>query len=257
MKNKIYICDVFDFLNKLPDCSIDLAIVDPPYNLKIANWDIFKNEKEFLNFSYRWMDLMLLKMKPDASFYIFNTPYNCALFINFLKDKKIKFNNFITWYKKDGLNYSKTKYVNNQESILFYSMSKKYYFNSDDIRIPYESNKRIEHARKKGILKNGKRWFPNNKGKLCPDVWQISSVRHVNKINGKIVKQRHPSPKPREMIERMIRASSEENDLILDLFAGTGVVSLIAKELNRNFIACEINKDYIDENLKEYLCLKL
>ncbi|QWU80346.1 site-specific DNA-methyltransferase [Campylobacter novaezeelandiae] len=257
MQNKIYICDVFEFLEKLPNACIDLAIVDPPYNLKIAKWDSFKNENEFLEFSYKWMELMLLKMKPNGSFYIFNTPYNCALFINFLKDKKLNFNNFITWYKKDGLSYAKTKYVNNQESILFYAMSKKYYFNADEIRIPYESESRIKHAAKKGILKNGKRWYPNEKGKLCPDVWQISSLRHTNKINGKTMKQNHPSPKPKEMIERMIKASSKENDLILDLFAGTGVVSLMAKKLNRNFIGCESNIEYLNKNLRDDLCLKL
>lgn len=248
--NKIYIQDVFVFLEFLPDNCIDLAIVDPPYNLKVANWDNFKSQKEFLNFSFKWIDLMLQKLKNTASFYIFNTPYNCALFINYLQNRKVYFQNFISWYKKDGLSYSKRRYNNNQESILFYTMdSKKYYFDYESIRIPYNSIERISHARKKGILKNGKRWYPNPKGKLCPDVWEITSERHKNKINGKVMKQNHPTPKPKEMIERMIKASSKDGDLVLDLFSGTGTTSIIAKQLGRKFIGCEINENYVDSNL--------
>lgn len=247
--NKIYIESVFAFLKKLPDSCIDLAIIDPPYNLKKANWDCFKNEDDFLDFSFKWIDLMLLKMKKTGSFYIFNTPYHCALFLHYLQGKA-SFQNLICWYKKDGFSAHKRRYNNAQESILFYTMdSKNYYFDCEEIRIPYESQKRIEHAEKKGILKNGKRWYPNKNGKLCPDVWEIVSSRHKNKINGKVVAPSHPTPKPKEMIERMIKASSKENDLILDLFSGSGVTSLVASELKRNFIGCELNKEYVDSKL--------
>ena len=87
--NKIYICDIFKFLDMLPDNCCNLAIIDPPYNLKVADWDKFKNEQAFLEFSFKWIDKMITKLKPNASFYIFNTPYNCALFLNYLKDKNI------------------------------------------------------------------------------------------------------------------------------------------------------------------------
>ena len=68
MLNKIYIQDCFSFLESLADSSIDLAIIDPPYNLKVANWDSFKSEKEFLTFSYKWIDLLLVKMKKAGVF---------------------------------------------------------------------------------------------------------------------------------------------------------------------------------------------
>jgi hypothetical protein len=59
--------------------------------------------------------------------------------------------------------------------------------------------------KKKGIIKKGKRWFPNPKGKLCPDVWPFSSQRHKEKINGKVQKLQHITPKPLDMIERIIK----------------------------------------------------
>lgn len=81
-------------------------------------------------------------------------------------------------------------------------------------------------------------------GKLCTDVWEISSDRHQNKVEGRIKKNIHPSPKPEDMIERMIRASSKEGDLVLDLFSGTGTTSTVAKRLKRDFIGCELNELY-------------
>ena len=106
---------------------------------------------------------------------------------------------------------------------------------------------------KTGISKNGKRWYPNKNGKLCTDVWEIPSERHSRKINGKVVKLEHPTIKPEKMIERIIKASTNENDLVLDLFSGSGTTSYVAKKQNRNFIAIEKSKKYcnlINERFK-------
>ncbi len=119
--NTIFIQDCFEFLKSLENESIDLAIIDPPYNLNVASWDKFKSEEKFLEFSFKWMDLLLDKMKKNGSFYVFNTPYNCALFLHYLRGKAV-FQNFITWYKKDGLSYTKKRFVSHQESILFYTI---------------------------------------------------------------------------------------------------------------------------------------
>ena len=103
----------------------------------------------------------------------------------------------------------------------------------------------MEHAARKGILKNGSRWFPNPGGKLCGDVWHITSERHKNKVNGKVRRMEHATPKPVEMIERIIKASSVEGDLVFDCFVGSGTTGIAAKKLSRNFLACDINESYV------------
>jgi site-specific DNA-methyltransferase (adenine-specific) len=244
--NKIYNLDVFDFLdNIVKDNSIDLAIIDPPYNLKKAEWDTFKNEEEFFNFTFDWIDKLISKLKDTGSIYIFNTPYNCAYILQYLVKKGLIFRNWITWDKRDGLGYSKKKYANGQETILFFTKSNNYIFNCDAIRTPYESEERIKHASKKGILKNGKRWYPNPNGRLCGEVWHFSSQRHKEKVNGKVVKLPHITPKPLDLIERIVKASSNEGDLILDCFMGIGTTAIVSKKLGRNYIGTELNEEYI------------
>ena len=252
-ENKIYCIDCFEFLDKIDDNSIDLAVIDPPYNLKKAKWDTFNSHKDFLNFTFKWIDKLIPKLKETGSFYVFNTPFNSAYILQYLNKKGLVFQNWIVWDKRDGLAYAKNKYVNGQETILFFTKSDTYTFNFEDIRLPYESEERMLHAKKKGILKNGKRWFPNPNGKLCGEVWHFSSERHKNKINGKTQKMPHLTPKPLDMIELIIKASSNPNDLVLDCFMGIGTTALACKKLNRKFIGCDNNQNYIsisNERLK-------
>ncbi len=242
---EIYNLDVFDFLDeKVQDDSVDLIVTDPPYNLKKADWDTFKSEEEFLNWTFNWIDKSISKLKDNGSLYIFNTPYNSAYILQHLVLKGLVFQNWITWDKRDGLGSAKRKYSNGQETILFFTKNKKNTFNYDAIRVPYESTSRIAHAAKKGILKNGKRWFPNPNGRLCGEVWHFSSQRHKEKINGKTQKLSHLTPKPLDLIERIIKASSNEGDLVMDMFLGSGTTAVACEKLNRNFIGTELNKEF-------------
>lgn len=245
--NAIEFADVFEYLDKIDDDTVDLAIIDPPYNLDVASWDTFDNLDVFLDFTRKYLKIVYRKLKKNGSLYIFNTAFNSAFILMILQlELKMNYQNWIIWYKKDGFSACRKKYVNNQETILFFTKSDKYTFNYNEIREPYESTSRIEAAKKKGILKNGKRWYPNPNGKLCPDVWEFTSVRLEKKKNGRTIKQVHPTPKPEGMIERMIKASSNEGDLVLDLFSGTGTTALIAKKNKRNFIGCDNNKEYVE-----------
>lgn len=242
---ELYCLDYREFFTKVKDASVDLAIIDPPYNLKKASWDTFKSQDDFLIFTFDWIDRLIPKLKETASLYIFNTPLNSSYILNHLVNKNFVFQNWIVWDKRDGFNNSTKRYAGWQETILFFTKSHKYTFNADEIRIPYESTDRIAHAQKKGILKNGKRWFPNEKGKLCGDVWRISSERHKTKVKGKVQKLLHVTPKPLDMIERMIIASSNESDLVLDCFVGSGTTAVAAIMHHRQFIGSDIDCAYV------------
>lgn len=249
--NRIYNLDCIDFLQKLDDLSADLAIIDPPYNMQKADWDTFPSQEAFLEFTFRWIDALLPKLSKQGSLYLFNTPYNCAFILPYLLQKGLLFQNWITWDKRDGLGSSTRKYSNGQESILFCTKGQRHIFNYNAIRVPYESTERIQHASKKGILKNGKRWFPNAAGRLCGEVWHIPSERHQRKIGGKIQKMDHVTPKPLAMIERMVLASSNPGDLVVDCFVGSGTTAVAAKKLNRNFLCNDKNAEYVKLAQKE------
>ena len=254
-RNKIYHMDCFKFLDMVDNGIVDLAVIDPPYNMRKADWDTFKSQKDFLTFTFRWIDVLVPKLKDSGSLYIFNTPYNSAFILSHLEDQGMIFQNWITWDKRDGMGGAKQRYSNGQETILFFTNGKNHIFNYDDIRLPYESVDRMEHAKKKGILKDGKRWFPNPGGKLCGEVWHITSERHKNKINGKTPKMPHLTPKPLEMIERIVKASSKNGDLVFDCFVGSGTTAIAAKKNGRNFLCCDSNKTYVElarKNLDKY-----
>lgn len=248
--NKVYHLDVFAFLAaKVAEETVDLAVIDPPYNMQKAGWDAFRSQKDFLHFTFAWLEALLPKLKRSGSLYIFNTPCNSAYILQFLAEKKMTFRNWIVWDKQDGISAPKNKYVSGAETILFFTQGK-HTFNHDAIREPYKSAERMKYAAKRGILKNGKRWYPHPGGKLCSEVWRFSSERHKRKVDGKVQKMPHLTPKPLDMIERIIKASSNEGDLVLDCFLGSGTTAVASRNLNRNFIGCEKSKKYYD------LCIK-
>lgn len=243
--NEVHCMDCFEFLERIDGGAVDLAVVDPPYNMRKDHWDRFKSESDFFEFTYAWIDVMLPKLKDHASLYIFNTPYNAAFILRHLVERGLIFQNWITWDKRDGMGGARRRFSNGQETILFFTKGKNHTFNYNDVRVPYESTDRIRHARVKGILKNGKRWFPNPDGRLCGEVWHITSERHKNKKNGKVQRMAHITPKPMEIIARIITASSNENDFVLDCFVGSGTTAVVAKRLKRNFFCCDREKSYV------------
>ncbi|MDR0643330.1 MAG: site-specific DNA-methyltransferase [Treponema sp.] len=238
--------DCIDFLNKIDDGFADLAVLDPPYNMRKSDWDTFKSDKDFFDWTFSWIDVLLPKLKDTGSLYIFNTPYNCAFILQYLVSKKMKFQNWITWDKRDGLGASKRKYSNGQEAILFFTKSNRYTFNYEEIRVPYESVERMQAAEKTGILKNGKRWYPNPNGRFCGEVWHFTSERHKTKVNGKVQKLDHITPKPLDLVERIIKASSNEKDIVLDCFVGGGTTAVSAKKLLRNFICSDSKAEFVE-----------
>jgi site-specific DNA-methyltransferase (adenine-specific) len=237
---KVYAMDCRDFLTtEVKQNSVDLIVIDPPYNMRKADWDTFSSLDTFLDFSKEYLSLCIQTLKTTGSLYIFNTPYNCAYLIPILDGLGMKYRSWITWHKADGPGNSITKWKLSQECLLFYTKSDSYTFNADEVRVPYASGR--EHS---GVIKNGKRWFPNPKGALCGDVWHFTSERHLNKVNGKTQKNEHLASKPLALIERVIKASSNEGDLVMDCFVGSGTTAIAAKALGRDYIVNDFDNVY-------------
>ena len=244
--NTVVCAECLDFIQQTEDVSVDLAILDPPYGLSKGAWDSFRSHEDFMAFTKGWVDALLPKIRDGGAIYVFNTPYNCAFILSHLVERGMSFQNWITWDKRDGIASTKNRFVPNQESLLFFAKGNPKTFNAEEIRQPYDSTSRIAHAARVGIIKNGKRWFPNPNGKLCGDVWHFPSERHKFKINGRTQKLGHDTVKPLDMIELIVKASSSPGDIILDCFVGSGTTAVAASNLKRNFLCCDSNPEYVE-----------
>ncbi len=245
MINVVSGCDAISFLAKIPNDSVPLACIDPPYNMSKGEWDSWLTDGEFFSFTKAWLNEVFRVLKPGGGAFIFNTPRNCAYILRHAELQGMNFQNWITWDKRDGFAATKKRFVPAQETILYLTKpGSEPEFHADDVRVPYDSTERIAAATKTGILKNGKRWFPNEDGKLCTDVWHITSERHKNKVNGRTTKSAHPTQKPIELIERIILAASSPGDVVLDCFMGTGTTAIASLNTGRQFIGCEFNEAF-------------
>jgi site-specific DNA-methyltransferase (cytosine-N4-specific) len=244
--SRVEVSDAVEFLKSLPTSSVQLLCTDPPYNMKKAEWDTFDSQSHFLAFTKAWISESIRVVSPGGAFFVFNSPENAAHIFLQCESLGLQFRNWITWDKRDGFASTKSKFVPAQETILYFvKPGGEPVFNADSVRIPYESEDRIAAAAKRGILKNGKRWFPNPNGKLCTDVWHVSSERHKSKVNGRIQKPIHPTQKPLEIIDRIIRATTNIGDFVLDPFVGSGTTAVSALSNARGYLCCDNDPNYV------------
>ena len=146
-----------------------------------------------------------------------------------------KYLNEIVWVY-DLADNSKTNYPKKHDCILFYKKGKEYTFNSDVIRIEYDSaTKKRYNGTKVG---RGNKTELNTLGKVPNNVWRDIDIQRNNNI--------YATQKPKSLIERIIKASSNEGDTVADYYLGSGTTAVVCKELNRNFIGCDINPKAIE-----------
>ncbi len=243
--------------NYLDDSSVDLVFTDPPYFITSNDWDKqWKNKEEYINWSREWIQLAYNKLKPNGSIYVCISWHYSGYIQQLLEEVGFHIKNRITW-KRDKGRGSKTNFKNIHEDIWFCTKSKKdYCFNIDDIMV---KKKVIAPYRDKDG--NPKDWFidenfekirythPGNLwDEFCVPYWSMHEVRSYAKSkrepNNKF--QKHPTQKPKSLIKKCILASSNQNDIILDLFGGSGSTAIAAKELKRDYILFETNTEYIN-----------
>lgn len=149
--------------------------------------------------------------------------------------------NEIIWDRKvPSMGGSTRRYSSVHDTIGFFAKSKDYYFDLDSIRIPYDEE--TKKARSRSIFV-GKKWL--EVGYNPKDLWSVSRLHRIHSE-----REDHPTQKPLEIIERMIKASCPENGVVLDPFAGTGTTAVACLQNNRRFITYELNSDYYELILK-------
>jgi site-specific DNA-methyltransferase (adenine-specific) len=242
-KHKIIYADALEALKTLPDNSVDLIFADPPYNIgknfngKIEKWD---TEDSYLEWCYEWLDLCVQKLKPNGSFYVMTATQFMPYFDIHLRKKLTILSRLVWSYDSSGVQ-AKKYYGSMYEPILFCVKDKNNYtFNTNDILVEAKTG-----AKRKLI--DYRKAVPTvyNSEKVPGNVWEFSRVRYRMDEY-----ENHPTQKPISLLERIIKASSNEGDLVLDPFSGTFTTCYVAKELNRNSIGIELQDEYVKIGLR-------
>lgn len=239
MKNDIIEnIDALQGIESLPDKSVDLVIADPPYGLgkDYGNDSDKKPEKEFLEWMEKWLLLTIPKLKDSGSLYIFATwRYSPEIFV-FLKKHMIMLNEIIWDRKVPSMGGTTRKYSSVHDTIGFFAKTAKYYFDLDPIRIPYDP--KTKKARSRSIFV-GSKWLET--GCNPKDLWSVSRLHRIHSE-----REDHPTQKPLEIVERMVKASCPRGGVVLDPFAGSGTTVEACIKNERHYVAFEINPQYYD-----------
>lgn len=234
--NKIFNEDILLGVNKIPNNSIDLILADPPYCLgkDYGNNSDKLEANEYLEWSAKWIKAVIPKLKKSGGFYIFLTWQYSPEIFSYIKKHLIMVNEIIWDRRVPSMGGSVRKFTSVHDNIGYFVKDKKYYFNLDPIRIPYD--KETKKARTRSIF-IGKKWL--EMGYNPKDIWSISRI-HAQEAE----RENHPTQKPIKILKRMILASSPVNGVVLDPFMGSGSTAAACILNDRNYIGFEINPKY-------------
>lgn len=234
--NRVLNEDALAGIAKIPDGSLDLIVTDPPYCLgkDYGNESDKLDPEAYLEWSKQWIDAVIPKLKPAGSLYVFLTwRYSPEIFC-YLKKRLIMLNEIIWDRKVPSMGGSTRRFSSVHDNIGFFAKAKDHYFDIDSIRIPYDEE--TKKARSRSIFV-GKKWL--EVGYNPKDVWSISRLHAIHSE-----RVEHPTQKPLEVIERMIKASCPPDGVVFDPFMGSGTTAVAAFRLKRDFIGFEVNPDY-------------
>lgn len=225
-EQKIILGDALERISDFPSEIFDLIIADPPYNLgkDYGNNHDIKGFDDYLDFSRRWIGACQRVLKPNGTIYVF-MGFRFISYLYDILDREYNFffNSWIVWHYTQGM--GKTRgFSPRHDDILMFTKGKDFVFNLDDVRVPQK------YYRDRN----------NMRGANPGDVWEFS---HVHYSNGN--RQEHPTQKPEGLIERMVLASSNSGDWVLDPFSGSGTTLRVCQQLQRNGVGIEINPDYV------------
>lgn len=239
----IILGDALEALKTIPDESVDLIFADPPYNIGkdfAGVKDKWVSDEDYLSWCYQWLDLCIKKLKPTGVFYVMTSTQFMPYFDIYLR-KKLTILSRIVWsYDSSGVQ-AKKYFGSMYEPILFCVKDKdKYTFNADAIMVEAKtgSQRKLIDYRKNPPQ-------PYNTKKIPGNVWDFARVRYRMDEY-----ENHPTQKPIALLERIIKASSNEGDTVLDPFSGTFTTGFVAKQLHRNTIGIDLQEEYVKIGLR-------
>ena len=225
-EQKIVLGDALEKISDFPSEFFDLIIADFSYNLgkDYGNNYYIKGFDDYLDFSRRWIGACQRVLKSNGTIYVF-MGFRFISYLYDILDREYNFffNNWIVWHYTQGM--GKTRgFSPRHDDVLMFTKGKDFVFNLDDVRVPQK------YYRDRN----------NMRGANPGDVWEFS---HVHYSNGN--RQEHPTQKPEGLMERMVLASSNSGDWVLDPFSGSGTTLRVCQQLQRNGVGIEINPDYV------------
>ena len=234
--------DSLEWLASLPPGSARLVVADPPYGVRKAEWDTFASREEYISWSDRWLAEVSRVLSDDGSAYVMG-------FSEVLADVKqagaryFQGCRWLVWYYRNKANLSRD-WGRSHESILHLRKSRRFVFHVDPVRIPYNAHTRRYPQRKQGgtsafVKGRGSSWTPHPLGAKPRDVLEIPILN-----NGMAEKTPHPTQKPLELIRRLVLASSDEDDLVLDPFSGSGTTAVVCELTGRRWEVCDQDASY-------------
>jgi site-specific DNA-methyltransferase (adenine-specific) len=231
--------DCLTVLPLLPDNSVDLVIADPPYNLdkRFGETEWRKTDAEaYQDFTRLWLTEVLRILKPDGSLYIC-TDWTSGMILGPMLAEAAVLRNRITWQREKGRGAARN-WKNGMEDIWFATRSEEYTFHLDAVRL---RRRVLAPYRADGVPKD---WENTPDGKFrdtCPsNFWDDITVPFWSMKENTA----HPTQKPEKLMAKLILASSDPGDVILDPFAGSGSACVAAKKLGRRFIGIERERTY-------------
>lgn len=229
-------------MRRIPEGSVDLVVTSPPYNIGKE----YETRRDLVEYT-AWLSEVIkesARITKSCGSIVFQLgnyvnkgavyPLDCLLFASFIREGLIP-RNRIVWSFNHGLHCSK-RFSGRHETLLWFTKTGEYKFNLDDIRVPQKyPGKRHYKGPHKGELSG------NPLGKNPGDVWEIGNVK-----NNHPEKTEHPCQFPVELVRRVILATSDPGDLVIDPFMGSGTTAVAATLERRNFTGFETDAGYVE-----------
>ena len=265
--NRVIQGDCITELAKLDEGSVDLAFADPPFNIgyDYDEYDDRRADHDYLAWSKRWMSSVVRVLRPWGTFWLaIGDEYAAELKLIATRELGLICRSWVIWYYTFGV-HCKSKFTRSHAHLFYFVKdAKRFTFNSLAVRVP--------SARE--LVYGDKRADP--KGRVPDDTWMMpplsaetptrdgfvlrpqdipdrfqpqSDVWYFSRVAGTFAERQgfHGCQMPEQLLGRIIRACSNETDLVLDPFAGSGTTLAVAKKLKRTFLGCELSESYVDQ----------